>query len=575
MAAGARRTRGGVAVGISAMLGVIADPGEQREVQEFFELFKTPWEFYRADRQYDVILCAGDRPVGATAKVVLLYAGSKLQADDRQRIRTARKGEHSSILSWHGNRIPIYGDAITFQGRGNVLLIQEDSNECAAYLEDSPDGMLARIGYDLFGEIRALLTAGQPTANAHLPAVDLHIAFLRNLITGCGVPLVEIPPVPQGYQFVACLTHDVDHPSLRQHKLDYTIAGFLLRASVGSLIEAFLGRISIRDAARNWLAIIKLPLVHMGLAKDFWHDFDDRYLKLEKDLPSTFFLIPRKNYAGKRVGGLAPALRAARYEAKELADTILRLRAAGREIGLHGIDAWLDSSEGSEELQEIRGLTGVAEIGVRMHWLYFNEQSPMALEKADATYDSTIGYNETVGYRVGTTQVYKPLEAERLLELPMHAMDTALFYLSYLGLSPRKASTRLRQLTDNVVQFGGCFTVNWHDRSLAPERLWGGCYGELIQDMKSRRAWFATGGQAVSWFRKRRSAAFVTDSREPNALRVEVAHDQGSGLPGLRLRTHKALERCDVGTQHADRYSDIAVEEGDNDNTRVASEVER
>jgi hypothetical protein len=431
--------------------------------------------------------------------------------------------------------------------------------------------VVARIGYDLFGEIRALLTAGQPPANALLPAVELHIAFLRDLITGCGVQLVEIPPVPERYQFIACLTHDVDHPSLRQHKLDYTIVGFLVRASVGSLIEAFLGRISIRDAARNWLAIIKLPLVYLGLAKDFWHDFDARYLTLEKDLPSTFFLIPRKNYAGKRVAGLAPALRAARYEAKELADTIFRLRTAGREIALHGIDAWLDSSAGRDELQEIRALTGVAEIGVRMHWLYFNEQSPMALEKADATYDSTIGYNETVGYRAGTTQVYKPLEAERLLELPLHAMDTALFYLSYLGLSPRKASTRLRKMTDHVVQFGGCLTVNWHDRSLAPERLWGGCYSELIQDMKSRGAWFATGGQAVSWFRKRRAAAFVMDPARPNAVCVSVAYEQGSGLPGLRLRIHKVRERGDLGTRHSDHYVDMAVEE--TDNTRVASGV--
>jgi hypothetical protein len=561
MAAGARRTRGGVAVGISAMIGVIADSREQREVREFFELFKTPWEFYRADRQYDVILCAGDRPVAATAKVVLCYAGSKLQADDEQRIRTAPKGEHFSMLSWQGNRIPIYGNAITFQGRGNVLLTQEDASECAAYLDESADGVVARIGYDLFGEIRALLTAGQPSANALLPAVELHIAFLRDLITGCGVQLVEIPPVPERYQFIACLTHDVDHPSLRQHKLDYTIVGFLLRASVGSLIEAFLGRISIRDAARNWLAIIKLPFVYMGLAKDFWHDFDARYLKLEKDLPSTFFLIPRKNYAGKRVAGSAPALRAARYEAKELADTISRLRTAGREIGLHGIDAWLDSSAGRDELQEIRGLTGVAEVGVRMHWLYFNEQSPMALEKADATYDSTIGYNQTVGYRAGTTQVYKPLQAERLLELPMHAMDTALFYLSYLGLSARKASTRLRKMTDNVVQFGGCLTVNWHDRSLAPERLWGGCYSELIQDTKSRGAWFATGGQAVSWFRKRRSAAFVMDPAEPNAVSVNVAYDQGSGLPGLRLRIHKGQDRRANGARTSSSYVDMAVVE--------------
>ncbi len=102
--------------------------------------------------------------------------------------------------------------------------------------------------------------------------------------------------------------------------------------------------------------------------------------------------------------------------------------AAGCEVGLHGIDAWLDSSKGREELEEIRSLTGNSEIGVRMHWLYYDQQSPVALEKAGAAYDSTIGYNETVGYRAGTTQVYKPLEANRLLELPLHVMDTALFY---------------------------------------------------------------------------------------------------------------------------------------------------
>src|SRR5258708_33119131 len=103
MAPGARRTCGSVELGTRAMIGVIADSGQQHVVQEFFELFKTPWEFYRADRQYEVLLCAGDRPVGATAKLVLCYAGRKLQADDRQSMPTDRRGEHVSTLSWHGN----------------------------------------------------------------------------------------------------------------------------------------------------------------------------------------------------------------------------------------------------------------------------------------------------------------------------------------------------------------------------------------------------------------------------------------------------------------------------------------
>src|SRR5258708_27808186 len=111
----------------------------------------------------------------------------------------------------------MYGDTFTFPEKENGLLTDENSQECAAYLDESGDRVLARIGYDLFGEVRTLLTVGQPPPNANIPALELHIAFLRNLITGCGIPLVEIPPVPDGYRFLACLTHDVDHPSIRLH----------------------------------------------------------------------------------------------------------------------------------------------------------------------------------------------------------------------------------------------------------------------------------------------------------------------------------------------------------------------
>jgi peptidoglycan/xylan/chitin deacetylase (PgdA/CDA1 family) len=543
------------------MIGVIAEPADHNVVREFFELFKTPWEFYRSNRHYDVLLCAGDVRFAATAKLVLFYAGRRTHFDDEQKIQTVRQRRNACVLSYQGNRIPIYGDTISFSEKGSSLLTEEDSQECVAYVDGPKERVQVRVGYDLFSEIRTLLTVGQPPANASMPALELHIALLRDSITGGGMPLAEIPPVPDGYRFVACLTHDVDHPSIRQHKLDHTIVGFLLRAVFGSLVDAVLGRMAIRDVVKNWVAAFKLPFVYIGLAKDFWRDFDDRYLQLEEGLPSTFFVIPRKNYPGARVDGSAPALRAARYEANDLADTICKLRAAGCEVGLHGIDAWLDSATGCKELEEVRRLTGLSEIGVRMHWLYYNEKSPAVLEKAEAAYDSTIGYNETVGYRAGTTQAFKPLGAERLLELPMHVMDTALFYLSYLGLSPRAAAARLRQMADSVVQLGGCLVVNWHDRSLAPERLWGKCYYDLIQELKGRGAWFSTAGQAISWFRKRRSAMFETDSIEPGAVRVKVAVDHGDHVPGLRLRIHKPPKTSGIGVRDSEEYVDIAIEE--------------
>ncbi len=543
------------------MIGVIADPSELDVVREFFELFKTPWEPYRPDRRYEVLLCAGDGQFDGAAKLALFYAGRKVHFDDEQNVQTGRQRRQPCFLSYQGNRIPIYADVITFPEKEGGLLRDEDSQQCVAYLDRSGEPVLARIGYDLFGEVRTLLAVGQPPANASMPALELHIAFLRDLITGCGVPLVEIPPVPDGYRFIACLTHDVDHPSIRQHQWDHTTFGFLYRALFGSLRKLIRKRMPVRGLVTNWAAALKLPFVHLGMAKDFWREFDDRYLQLDRGLPSTFFVIPFKNRSGNTSQGPAPKLRAAGYDAQDIADTIHKLLAAGSEVGLHGIDAWLDSSRGHEELEEIRRLTGVSPIGVRMHWLYYDHGSPAALEEAGAAYDSTVGYNETMGYRAGTTQVFKPLQATRLLELPLHVMDTALFYPAYLDLAPRQARMLLGRMVEHTVQFGGCLTINWHDRSTAPERLWGACYRDLVQDLKSCGAWFATAGQVVSWFQKRRSAVFRTDGIEPDAVRVRVAADQGDNLPGLRLRIHKAQELCETGAHDSDRYVDRALNE--------------
>jgi hypothetical protein len=540
------------------MIGVIANSSDQEIVREFFELFKTPWEFYRRGRQYDILLCAEDGQIDEKAKLIVRYGGRKIHFDGEHKIQTGRQWNQARILSFQEGRLPLYGESITFPERLSGFLTDEDSRQSVAYLDRFEKGVVARIGYDLFDEIRTLLTLGQPHANANMPALELHIELLRGLITGCGLQLAEIPPVPDGYRFIACLTHDVDHPSIRQHKWDHTTFGFLYRAIFGSLQNLIRGRLPIRNLITNWVAALKLPFVHLGLAKDCWQKFDDRYLELEKGVCSTFFVIPFKDRPGETSHGPAPAFRAAQYGAHDIASTIQKLQTAGCEVGLHGIDAWRDSSRGSDELEEIRHLTGGAELGVRMHWLYYDQQSPVALEQAGAVYDSTIGYNETVGYRAGTLQVYKPIGANRLLELPLHVMDTALFYRAYLGLSPREARALVSQMVDNAVKFGGCLTINWHDRSVVPERLWDAFYRDLIQELKSRGAWLSTAGQAVSWFRKRRSAVFEADSVAPRGVRATVAADDGNDLPGLRLRIHKERTSGESGGNSSEDYFDIA-----------------
>jgi hypothetical protein len=395
-----------------------------------------------------------------------------------------------------------------------------------------------RIGYDLFSEIRFLLTRGQPSAQAAIPTLDRHIALLRQVILDAGLPLVEVPPVPAGYRFIACLTHDLDHPSIRLHKLDGTVLGFLYRAVVQSVVNFFRGRTSFSTVWRNWKAALTLPLVHLGLAPDFWAHFD-RYLAIEHGLGSTFFAIPFGHRPGRTPTADAPGRRAAAYGAADIAPQLRALSASGAEVGLHGIDAWLDSARGAEERAQISKAADTSSSGVRMHWLFFDDRSAERLDDAGFTYDSTFGYNDTVGFRAGTSQVFRPLTAQRLLELPLIVMDTALFYPTHLGLTDETAKQTVWPLLDELERHGGALTVNWHDRSLAPERLWDSFYLDLLQHLKQNRVWCPTASKAVAWFQARRMARFEQVEWTGDALRLKVTAISKGDVPGLTVRIHR------------------------------------
>lgn len=521
------------------MIGVIAHAAEHAVVREFFELFKTPWEFYHPNRRYAVLICAGNEPpVEALAELIIIYSGHEVPSDAPYGPVMLPEVCYGRWLSHNAFRIPIYEKSVTFFRAEFARLVELKSQRSAAYLSRSSEGIFVRIGYDLFREIRILLTVGQPVCNAHVPTLDLHIALLREIIVMSGIALVEIPPVPEGYQFIACLTHDVDHPSIRQHRFDHTMFGFLYRATFGSLFGVTRRRVPLSHLLKNLTAVLKLPFIYFGVARDFWREFG-QYLKLEQGLHSTFFVIPFKGDPGRcRSHGPAPRRRASGYAVKDIGEQILAMKSVHCEIGLHGIDAWFDLSKARAELEQVRLVTGSQELGVRMHWLYFDQDSPAVLDQAGADYDSTVGYNETVGYRAGTAQVFKPLQAGRLLELPLTIMDTALFFPKHLNLSPREAKEQVASIIDNAAQFGGCVTVNWHDRSIAPERLWGDFYVQLIEELKVRGAWFATASQSVAWFRKRRAAAFHDVNWKPSRVRVRSVGSPCDDAPNLQLRVH-------------------------------------
>jgi hypothetical protein len=177
-----------------------------------------------------------------------------------------------------------------------------------------------------------------------------------------------------------------------------------------------------------------------------------------------------------------------------------------------------------------------------MHWLYFSSDSPGRLERAGFQYDSTWGYNDAVGFRAGTSQVFRLPGTRRLMELPLTIMDSALFYSHRMGLSSEEGGALCREILANARRFGGALVINWHDRSLAPERLWTRAYRRLLTELdEGDRVWFATAAEAVEWYRWRRAIRFSVQ-RATNTVTV-TAPPAREGLPAALIRIHHARRK--------------------------------
>ena len=212
------------------MIGVICADREKPAVREFFQLFKTPWMFWEPGRPFDVLIVTSAATLSGsfTARLVIAF-GTVEMRDDASLGVCPRWRTHNDLLEVGNLKLPLYTGALTLAGDATMLGRSASSGAALIVERVTSSSRIIRCGYDLFSEVGFLLSAGQPPERAGTPTLDLHIALIRQWIVAAGIPLWEIPPVPPGHQFLACLTHDVDFLGIRRHRLDRTLAGFLLR----------------------------------------------------------------------------------------------------------------------------------------------------------------------------------------------------------------------------------------------------------------------------------------------------------------------------------------------------------
>ena len=160
--------------------------------------------------------------------------------------------------------------------------------------------------------------------------------------------------------------------------------------------------------------------------------------------------------------------------------------AAGKDVGLHGqVHVISDAAGIRAEVYKLAGLAGRPAKLNRQHYLRWNAAETFAcLEAAGIAVDSTLGYNDTPGFRTGTAWPYLWFDCAtdhptRLLEVPLILAEFQ-FYdpLRFDGEAVRRV---LLEYLETACRHGGVFTVLFHNQYFHEAEFPG--HGKVYADL--------------------------------------------------------------------------------------------
>ncbi len=63
------------------MIGIVAKTIDHRVIEEFFQLFKTPWELVQQGRKYDVVIAASEDIPDVDTRLLIVFRSQGTNID--------------------------------------------------------------------------------------------------------------------------------------------------------------------------------------------------------------------------------------------------------------------------------------------------------------------------------------------------------------------------------------------------------------------------------------------------------------------------------------------------------------
>ncbi|NQU41024.1 MAG: hypothetical protein HQ523_13820 [Lentisphaerae bacterium] len=298
----------------------------------------------------------------------------------------------------------------------------------------------------------------------HRPIVDEYAAQIRAWLQALGVALPA-----RKRRFKLLLTHDVD--LLGRYRLPFE--------PFRTLGSALLGRQSVKTA-------VECLAVHLGRRQDPMDTFDEM-MALDGQVEAEVYYFFMAGGSSQWDGWYRIGWRRTKRLLRKLMDS-------GATIGLHAsYEAGARPTSIADEKAALERACGCEIRHNRHHFLGWREmQDGHALAAAGINWDSTLGYAEVAGFRLGVCRpipLFDPVELRPLgiEEHPLVLMECSLDQPHYMGLDLPGAEAYALGLLRETRKYGGEYVVLWHNSSFekAEDNYLPALYRRLIDHLRA------------------------------------------------------------------------------------------
>lgn len=363
-----------------------------------------------------------------------------------------------------------------------------------AFLRDEVHRDLGPDAFDAYDRLTFEASAPARAGFGDSPVVNHYVGFVGQLLRD-RLGVLGRPRWPAGRRAAIGLSHDVDRPD-RYALLQSAVRPWRLRSAPRTYLQKTLELASQRVRDRS--------------PRDFW--LFDQVMDSEaaRGLRSTFFFATVPFHA--RLGA-APDV-AYDVGRREFRSVFRSIHDAGFGIGLHAsYRACQDGSRLAAERDRLSAIANVDVAGLRHHYWQMGrdvEATLRAQERAGFSYDTSLAFNDHLGFRRSVALPFHPFDRTldrplRTFELPTFCMDGNLFYLSE---DVDAAVAAVGRMIERIVGVGGLGVIDWHIQTSFPANrefgAWGTAYQEILSLLADQSDIWVTNLETIAeWVARR------------------------------------------------------------------------